>query len=187
MSEFEYSLLSNVDVNTRTYDDVLYSEETLVKYFKDWQPPKEPLEVPQFLAEWYKNNQDSGVGIGVAIGNLFQSRASTPLKDYDEMMTWFTSNLNSAIKDIVYMFNNGYKTEREKVYKVPLVKNSNGEVYRLLQDNLGGFITVVPSTYIAEDSQKDLFTETEIKEINENYWAFAVEDSLSLFEVENGK
>ena len=46
MSNFEHYLLSDVDVSARTYDNVFYSEKTLVKHFKDWQPPKPQQALP---------------------------------------------------------------------------------------------------------------------------------------------
>ena len=61
MSEFEKELTNKVSPHDRTHNDnKLFLGSVLAEHFKDWQPPKPLVKVPQFFADWFeyqlKNN-----------------------------------------------------------------------------------------------------------------------------------
>ena len=63
MSEFEKELLNKVSPHDRTYNgSELFLGGVLAEHFKDWQPPKQLLKIPRFMADWFeyqlKNNND---------------------------------------------------------------------------------------------------------------------------------
>lgn len=131
----------------------------------------ERVVVPKFVAEWYKKSKDE------LEFDIFNLVATIGEKDYDELTeieAWFNNIGNEPIETIMKMKLFGYKVEKEKLYHVYL---HDGNC--LVSDDNKDF-TKASTYFMHEESSGFLnrhlfFTEEQIKQIDENYWPFAVE------------
>ena len=183
MSDFEYYLLSDVDVSARTYDNVFYSEKTLVKHFKDWQPPKQLLKIPRFMADWFeyqlKNNNDLDKFDGNDVFRIIQdvikvSNDESTWEDYgitDEIAKFAEDNEELFLNLIVNCsLGYGYTVEKEKKYILKHIDLS--EQY----NSVSSYLAHAPSTKLQHESYlKDVdmskikqchFTQSEIDKLN---------------------
>ena len=87
------------------------SFKDIVSTFKDWQPPKPLVVVPQIVADYIETQKD----------NNYNGNASLIVKHYDyfkdegndsELNIWIANNFNDFLEAIV----NGYTVEKEKIY-----------------------------------------------------------------------
>lgn len=67
----------------------------------------------------------------------------------------------------------GYTVEKEKLYYVDFIKNDERHI-RLIVDNENGVYDIVEWSRNLVGIVEFMFTESEIKSIDERYWAFAV-------------
>ena len=159
MSEFEkelekYNLENGTDYRTlNQYSDVLTT------HFKDWQPPKELVEVPQFVADYIKlcrDNEESLSSVIYMCERIWKN-------NIDDTHTWVHNNEEDFIKAWL----DGYTVEKEQLYEIrlPLPKNDDND-----------YALVDVKGYIWEDAlpTKYKLTESEVKNIDERYMAFAV-------------
>ena len=64
MNEFEKELLNKVSPHDRTHNgNELFLGGVLTEHFKDWQPPKQLVEVPQFVADYIESCKRYGSGL----------------------------------------------------------------------------------------------------------------------------
>lgn len=170
MSEFEKDL-KYLPVHIRTVDGGdCYDKEQLIYSFKDWQPPKELIEVPQRFADWIESQTDREEESYWYIFDKFikDSREKSTGIDYfgiGDISTYpqgWDRVLLSALVD-------GYTVKKEQLYHVvlPEVLNrylnfriNNGDAMFGSSEEIGNY--------------KTKFTEQEIKDIDPRYWAFAV-------------
>lgn len=124
----------------------------LREHFKDWQPPREKVKIPQFVADWIEKHNIFDL---ISCGNT-SWKIIAP--EFDKWLG--ISKANAEI--LVNAFINGYEVEKEKLYKL----------------NIPG-LKISPSAYLAvhfgDKLACDTFTEQEIKDINERLFQFAVE------------
>ena len=159
MSEFEkelekYNLENGTDYRTlNQYSDVLTT------HFKDWQPPKELVEVPQFVADYIKlcrDNEESLSSVIYMCERIWKN-------NIDDAHTWVHNNE----EDFIRAWLDGYTVEKEQLYEIrlPLPKNDDND-----------YALVDVKGYIWEDAlpTKYKLTESEVKNIDERYMAFAV-------------
>lgn len=146
-TEFEKAFL-------KIYDGSLW---TALEKMKDWQPPKETVEVPQFVADWYEDRMVAS----------FLSVVSAYSFSDDEDIKWVRDNggLDLLCKMKLY----GYTVEKEQLYHVVLpeaincylnFRTNNGDAMFGSSEEIGNY--------------KTRFTEQEIKALDERYWQFAV-------------
>ena len=151
-SELIWNAVNEVD---KDQADVGFLIEIIRNEFKDWQPPKPLVVVPQFVAVWFEDKM---------LGSFSAVVASYSFSD-DEAITWVHDNggLDLLCKMKLY----GYTVEREQLYEIrlPLPKNDDND-----------YALVDVKGYIWEDAlpTKYKLTESEIKAIDERYWVFAV-------------
>ena len=147
--------------------------------FKDWQPPKPLVVVPQFVADWFENklkNNESKKFDGNDIFRIIQdvikvSNYESTWGDYDitdEIVKFAEDNEELFLNLIVNCsLGYGYTVEREQLYEIrlPLPKNDDND-----------YALVDVKGYIWEDAlpTKYKLTESEVKNIDERYMAFAV-------------
>lgn len=136
MSNFENYLLSNVDVSIRTYDDVHYSEKTLVKHFKDWRQPKPLVEVPKFVADWIEFCKDDGFSLSYMMscgGECFNR----------DVHHWMHSGVRND-ELLAHAWFEGYTVKEEKKYvlkHIDMSKFSKGDslyLHRSIKEDLFG-------------------------------------------------
>lgn len=154
--------------------------DTISNEFKDWQPPKPLVKIPQFMADWFeyqlKNNNDLDKFDGNDIFRIIQdvirvSNYESTWEDYgitDEIVKFAEDNEELFLNLIVNCsLGYGYTVEREQLYEIrlPLPKNDDND-----------YALVDVKGYILEDAlpTKYKLTESEIKAIDERYWTFAV-------------
>ena len=81
----------------------------VVKQLKEQEKPK----VPQFVADWYKDNQDDlEVGVYDLCVNLYNCDLEGKIK------YWFDCDSKKPIETLVKMKLFGYEVEKEKLYEV---------------------------------------------------------------------
>ena len=148
-TEFEKAFL-------KIYDGNLW---TALDKMKDWQPPKPLVVVPQIVADYIETQKD----------NNYNGKASLIVKHYDhfkdegndsELNIWIANNFNDFLEAIV----NGYTVEKEQLYEIRIpLPNGN---YASIDSK--GYIwgELIPNKY--------KLTESEVKNIDERYMAFAV-------------
>lgn len=152
-TEFEKAFL-------KTYDGNLW---TALEKMKDWQPPKELVEVPQYVADWFKNNDDD---LNFKIwGYLINWKLQDKKSDFFRWM----KNETECIEILIRM-QDGYTVKKEQLYEVVFSENEEGDRYLLLESD--GFFIDLES--MNDGYYKQQFTEAEIKAIDERYLAFAV-------------
>ena len=87
----------------------------------------------------------------------------------DEFSLWFKSNRNSFVDALA----NGYEVENEPLYYVDFI--NDGDVHkRLILDHENGKHNIVDWSENLIGLVQEIFTEQEIKAIDERYWPFAV-------------
>ncbi|OTP26946.1 DUF1642 domain-containing protein [Enterococcus mundtii] len=124
--------------------------------------------VPKFVAEWFEDNKDVlDLAIFMAI-RKFDDEEWSYKKDFEN---WLYVVENKPIETLIRM-KDGYEVEKEPLYYVELpvayLNHCDLELY-LMKDDCGN-ITIADNN----DFDDMKFTESEIKAIDERYWAFAV-------------
>ena len=151
-SELIWNAVNEVD---KDQADVGFLIEIIRNEFKDWQPPKPLVVVPQFVAVWFEDKM---------LGSFSAVVASYSFSD-DEAITWVHDNggLDLLCKMKLY----GYTVEKEKLYVLELPRQYNPYVSQVNDFNIISRFT--PLFYEAKR-----LSEKEIKAIDERYWVFAV-------------
>ena len=143
----------------------LYKE--ILEDLKQLDEPKKPV-VPKFVAEWFEEKEG---GLENAIFYECVRVTEAYSKDYSEFQRWFVSAENNPIETLVRM-KDGYEVEEEPLYyvKLPVVYFNHLDLETYLMKDDRGNITIADNN----DFDDMKFTESEIKAIDERYWAFAV-------------
>lgn len=130
------------------------------------EPEQEKVVVPQFVADYIERSKNTLTSLSYALSKWGDE--DEPKKFVD----WFGIDDNEEVFARAWL--DGYTVEKEKLYHVPLHdgtylvsdddKNlSKGTTYFMHQED-SGFLNRV-----------HIFTEQEIKSIDERYWSFAEE------------
>lgn len=139
----------------------------VVKQLKEQEKPK----VPQFLSDWYKDNQDD-----------FEYSLYKLCIDFHEnnklradLYGWFNDDNNKSIETLVLMHQFGYEVEKEKLYTVEL-PNPNAGGHVVLCKTSYGIVSIAFAGMARWKGGKNFqLTESEIKEDFEWAWQFAKE------------
>lgn len=162
MSEFEKELEKNMKLRKVAYEresidsDYFVSKWDIERIFKGWQPPKPLVVVPQIIGDWIELIKQ-------------RNRNVLALLDSDDMpcdvYDWlFIQEDDENIKLILLAWVKGYTVEKEQLYEIRIpLPNGN---YASIDSK--GYIwgELIPNKY--------KLTESEVKNIDERYWAFAV-------------
>ena len=169
MSKFEKELDGILEIikDEKFYNSKLYalpSIEELKTHFKDWQPPKPLVVVPQFFADWFENqlkNNESKKFDGNDVFRIIQdvikvSNDENTWEDYgitDEIVKFADEKEELFLNLIVNCsLGNGYTVEKEKKYTLKHIDLSE-------QDN-------VVSLYLAHSQNGKLQHERYSKDVN---------------------
>ncbi|MDT2794276.1 DUF1642 domain-containing protein [Enterococcus thailandicus] len=129
--------------------------------------PRKPV-VPKFVADWFEEHKDD---LEWSIWKLTIDSNTNYTKDKKEMRHWIQHAPNKPYRTLIAMLD-GYDVEKEPLYYVVfdilqsqkyLVKNIKTETFYLSNNE-----------NVIGNYEQVSFTETEIKAIDERYWAFAV-------------
>lgn len=121
------------------------------------EPEQEKVVIPQFVADWIEHIKKDKPWLSLYGVFNYSDRVQS------ETTKWLSTN-NSELFARAWL--DGYTVEKEKLYKVKLSKYDY-----LVQDGDGTVFTMDTGLHEYEDR----FTEQEIKNIDERYWAFAEE------------
>lgn len=135
------------------YSQVVHMVNTVLKL----DEPKKPV-VPQFVAEWieYAKKKGDSLAISFKPWNLYGV-------EYSKVDRWIEDNQETFARAWL----DGYEVEKEPKYYLILphiTKMTHGHATKI--HNI--------STGVTKDLAYDIFSEEEIKEIDERYWPFAV-------------
>ncbi|SJX68485.1 hypothetical protein FM130_03135 [Enterococcus faecium] len=141
----------------------LYKE--ILEDLKQLDEPQKPV-VPKFVAEWieYAKKKGDSLAISFKPWNLYGV-------EYSKVDRWIEDNQETFARAWL----NGYEVEKEPLYHVKL--KIPGATYYLIQTFLMPGDTHMCFSAATERygaKWKNTFTESEIKAIDERYWAFAV-------------
>lgn len=115
MSEFINKLRSS-DAISNILDEVEKDRACVVEVliaaeneFKDWKPPKPKIEVPQFVADWFENNEDD---LSFKIwGYLINWKLQDKKSDFFKWM----KNESECIEILIRM-QDGYTVKKEQLF-----------------------------------------------------------------------
>ncbi|EAE2821128.1 DUF1642 domain-containing protein [Listeria monocytogenes] len=137
--------------------DLLFSDKAVAKIEE-----QERLVVPQFVADWIEYCKKHCWGLSEALEDTYENSCMP-----EEVMDWFEDcRENQELFARAWL--DGYEVEKEPLYYVIFLDGGLGflNVYytgaRLLNCHLGS------------EGYKTKFTESEIKNMDARYWAFAV-------------
>lgn len=120
------------------------------------------VTVPQFVADWIKECKRNAT-LTDCLKGKYEISIGRKLASED-FQNWVVDNENDELTAKAWMF--GYEVEKEPLYQIELPGTSWG-AYLTKADN--GDLVIFQNT-----TSGSTFTESEIKSIDERYWAFAV-------------
>ena len=134
--------------------------DTISNEFKDWQPPKLLVVVPQFVADWFKDR----------MGGTFSAVVASYSFNDDEAITWVHDNggLDLLCKMKLY----GYTVEKEQLYEVIINGLYLAKLMKCDDSKSHSFIEKDELVNWQETGYR--LTAKQIKMIDERYWPFAV-------------
>ncbi|MDT6468782.1 DUF1642 domain-containing protein [Enterococcus lactis] len=119
--------------------------------------------VPKFVADWieYAKKKGDSLAISFKPWNLYGV-------EYSKADRWIEDNQETFARAWI----DGYEVEKEPLYyvKLPVVYFNHWDLEAYLMKDDRGNITIADNN----DFDDMKFTESEIKEIDEGYWPFAV-------------
>lgn len=135
------------------------------EYFELVESPQKPT-VPSFVDEFIKKHQRHTIYIALQeIISPFSEEEE--LKLDNKLVDWVTWNSDKFAQAWIY----GYEVEEEPLYYVKLPNAVTPYLHKYVDSGEVHFFNkICPQT----DLVKYSFTESEIKAIDERYWAFAV-------------
>ena len=167
MSEFEKELDGILEIikDEKFYNSKLYalpSIEELKAHFKDWQPPKTLVEVPQCVADWFEDSME-GTFAGVISSYAFNDI---------EAVKWVQGN--GGIDLLCRMKLDGYTVEKEQLYVLKHIdmskfsENSSLYLSRSIKSEIFGKYDHmrVPDGVDVSEIEQCHFTQSEIDELN---------------------
>ncbi|MGH1785907.1 DUF1642 domain-containing protein [Enterococcus casseliflavus] len=120
------------------------------------------VTIPQFVADWIKECKRNAT-LTDCLKGKYEISIGRKLASED-FQNWVVDNENDELTAKAWMF--GYEVEKEPLYQIELPGTSWG-AYLTKADN--GDLVIFQNT-----TSGSTFTESEIKSIDERYWAFAV-------------
>lgn len=142
----------------------------------------EPIKVvvPKFVAEWLDDLRGQISGVKLNSGALFMVFIGRQLERYyDGDYSFLTEKVEGWLTDpenkvkLMSAIDNGYKVEKEQLYYVDFIKNDDVHK-RLILDHENGKHNIADWSENLIGLVQEIFTEQEIKSIDERYWPFAV-------------
>ncbi|EJW9248670.1 DUF1642 domain-containing protein [Enterococcus faecalis] len=146
----------------------------LVKEKKLDEPKK--VVVPKFVAEWLDKHKYSTdiIDLFLSVEYATDSDGFIAEKwDYSgEFYDWLSDNADTLFT-LCDAIRYGYEVEKEQLYYVDFI--NDGDVHkRLILDHENGKYNIVDWSDNLIGLVQEMFTEQEIKAIDERYWLFAV-------------
>lgn len=139
--------------------------EFLAEFISDLnQLDEQPkVTVPQFVAKWINQCKEKATLADCLDG--YYEISNGEVVSSEDFQNWVADNENDELTAKAWIF--GYEVEKEPLYQIELPGTSWG-AYLTKADN--GDLVIFQNT-----TSGSTFTESEIKSIDERYWAFAVQ------------
>ena len=144
-------------IGTGIYMGLLISQKKIERL--DEQPK---VTVPKFVADWIEQCKAKATLADCLDG--YYEISNGEVVSSEDFQNWVADNENDELTAKAWMF--GYEVEKEPLYQIELPGTSWG-AYLTKADN--GDLVIFQNT-----TSGSAFTESEIKAIDERYWAFAV-------------
>lgn len=144
-------------IATGTYTGLSISQKKIEQL--DEQPK---VTVPQFVAKWIKQCKEKATLADCLDG--YYEISNGEVVSSEDFQNWVVDNENDELTAKAWIF--GYEVEKEPLYQIELPGTSWGAYLTKADD---GDLVVWQNT-----NRGTQFTESEIKAIDERYWAFAV-------------
>ena len=136
------------------------------------------VPVPKFVANWIKQCKENAA-LADCLNGYYQISNGQVIESED-FQNWVADNENDELAAKAWMF--GYEVEKEQLYqvKIPTV-NWDEYTSELVTEYAYLIWDITSDEYKLSASNKDYknwrasLTESEIKSIDERYWAFAVQ------------
>jgi len=125
------------------------------------------VTVPQFVAKWINQCKEKATLADCLDG--YYEISNGEVVSSEDFQNWVVDNENDELTAKAWIF--GYEVEKEPVYEVEFFRGG-GERYLLMELGEKSY-EVVPESE-NDGYRTQWFTESEIKSIDERYWAFAV-------------
>ena len=179
-SELIWNAVNEVD---KDQADVGFLIEIIRNEFKDWQPPKPLIKVPQFFADWFENQLKNNNDLDKFDGNTILRIIQDVIKVSNDEYTWgyhgITDEIAEFAEDNEELFLNlivncslgyGYTVEKEKKYilkHIDLSKLSTDDSLYLAHSN---FAKLQHVRYLKDVDMSKIkqchFTQSEIDKLN---------------------
>ena len=171
MSEFEKELEKNMKLRKVAYEresidsDFFVSKWDIERIFKDWQPPKPLVKVPQIVDDYIKTQKDNYFDrVGTLVYGHY--KAVNGDEEYYEFNEWIACNFDTFLEAIV----NGYTVEKEKKYilkHIDLSKQYKNESFYLSHSRYAKLkhVSFLKDVDMSEIEQCH-FTQSEIDKLN---------------------
>lgn len=144
-------------IGTGIYMGLLISQKKIERL--DEQPK---VTVPKFAADWIEKCKEKATLADCLDG--YYEISNGEVVSSEDFQNWVVDNENDELTAKAWMF--GYEVEKEPLYQIQFPGTSWG-AYLTKADN--GDLVIFQNT-----TSGSTFTESEIKAIDERYWAFAV-------------
>lgn len=144
------------------------ARKEILEDLKQLDEQQKPV-VPEFVADWFEEHKRN---LDYSIWEYI--REWDQQDRFSDFHQWFDKEPNNPIEILIRM-KDGYEVEKEPLYHVKL--KIPGATYYLIQTFLMPGDTHMCFSAATErygTKWKNTFTESEIKAIDERYWAFAV-------------
>lgn len=170
--------LECIEVSTDSLDYLKgadYANERAINLAKQLGEPKKVV-VPKFVAEWLDKHKYSTdiIDLFLSVEYATDSDGFIAEKwDYSgEFYDWLSDNADTLFT-LCDAIRYGYEVEKEQLYYVDFI--NDGDVHkRLILDHENGKYNIVDWSDNLIGLVQEMFTEQEIKAIDERYWLFAV-------------
>ncbi|HAP3813195.1 TPA: DUF1642 domain-containing protein [Enterococcus faecalis] len=150
----------------RGYDDGVNAAIDVIKELK----VQEKAIVPKFVAYWFEDNFEE---LDWELGGVLINAFNTNRNERSHFQDWLVDTTNYPIETLIRMKLFGYEVEKEQLYYVDFI--NDGDVHkRLILDHENGKHNIVDWSDNLIGLVQEIFTEQEIKAIDERYWPFAV-------------
>lgn len=150
-------------IATGTYTGLSISQKKIEQL--DEQPK---VTVPKFVADWIKQCKEKAT-LADCLNGYYEISNGEDVGSED-FQNWVVDNENDELTAKAWIF--GYEVDKEPVYEVVFLEDDDGR-YLLMELGEKSY-EVVPESE-NDGYRTQWFTESEIKSIDERYWAFAVQ------------
>lgn len=154
--------LPYLGLNYNSQENVLFQQRKKILEVIKQLDVQAKETVPKFVADWIKQCKENAA-LADCLNGYYQISNGQVIESED-FQNWVADNENDELAAKAWMF--GYEVEKEPLYQIELPGTSWG-AYLTKAEN--GDLVIFQNT-----TSGSTFTESEIKAIDERYWAFAV-------------